>query len=181
MFARIFGRVLLAVAFTAGAATTASAQVNSEPGGVAPSPPSSVYRGGTVDRNPPPNGPGVPRADVVEVMVRSALATFNDANLTGNYAVMNARLHPTFRQQAPAERLATIFAAFRSNKIDIGPALVHQVNFTKPAATDANGLLTTEGYFETRPWRTYFNLAWRLEGDQWWLWRINVNVKPPSP
>lgn len=182
MIARILGRMLVAAALAAAAAAPAYAQADSQPGGIGPSAPGTdVFRGGSVYPNPPPNGPGVPRDDVVEVMVRAALATFNDANLTGNYAVMNARLHPIFRQQAPAERLATIFTAFRTNKIDIGPALVHQPNYTKPAAINADGLLAVEGHFETRPWRTHFVLAWRLEGNQWWLWRINVNVKPPAP
>jgi hypothetical protein len=181
MISRVLTRMLVAVAFTIGGAAAAYAQAGSELGG-APSGPNGeqVYRGGPVYPNPPPNGPGVPRPDILEVMVRSALSTFNDANLTNNYQVLNARLHPVFRDQAPAERLATIFAGFRTSKIDIGPALIHPVHYTDPAAIDANGLLVVKGYFDTRPWRTYFELAWRLDGKQWLLWRINVNVKPPS-
>jgi hypothetical protein len=37
-----------------------------------------------------------------------------------------------------------------------------------------------KGQFETRPWRTLFDLAWRREGERWWLWKLNVRVVPPG-
>ena len=136
--------------------------------------------GGQVFPNPAPLGAGVPRADILEVMVKSALMTFNDANLTGNYGLLNERMHVEFRQQAPPDRLASIFAAFRSNKIDIAPLLAHKLVYEEPPTIDPNGLLVAKGYLETRPWRTSFDLAWRRAGDLWWLWRINVRVRPPD-
>jgi hypothetical protein len=38
-----------------------------------------------------------------------------------------------------------------------------------------------KGQLETRPWRTTFDLAWRREENRWWLWKINVRVRPPEP
>ncbi|HEY7608256.1 MAG TPA: hypothetical protein VIF14_03410 [Alphaproteobacteria bacterium] len=152
-----------------------------QPGGISPSPPAgATYLGGQLFPNPTPLGPGIPRADILEVMVKAALMTFNDANLTGNYTVMSARLHPEFRQQVPPDRLASIFAAFRTNKISIAPLLAHKLVFSEPPSIDTNGLLIAKGQLETRPWRTTFDLAWRRDGDQWWLWKINVRVRPPE-
>jgi hypothetical protein len=107
-------------------------------------------------------------------------ATFNDANMTANYEVLSAVLHPEFRQQVPAARLAEIFKAFRDNKIDIAPLLAHKTVFTESPSIDSNGLLLAKGHLETRPWRTTFDLAWRRDGDRWWLWKINVRVRPPG-
>jgi hypothetical protein len=175
---RALAGLAVAAALTVAGATSAYAQAD-QPGGIAPSQPGGpVYLGGEVNENPAPLGPGIPRADILEVMVRSALTTFNDANLTGNYAVLSARLHPEFRQQVPAEKLASIFAAFRAKKVNLAPLLAHPLVYSEAASIDANGLLLAKGQFETRPWRTLFDLAWRRDGDQWLLWKINVRAVP---
>lgn len=179
-FPGALARLVLAAALTAASAAPAFVQTDEQPGGVAPTQPGRVYPGGEVFMNPAPLGPGVPRDDIMETMVKGALMTFNDANLTGNYAVMHERLHPLFRQQVPAERLASIFAAFRTNKINLIPVLAHKPIYTEGPAIDSDGLLAVKGYLETRPWRTNFDLAWRRDGDVWWLWKINVRVRPPE-
>jgi hypothetical protein len=162
----------------AGSGPDAAAQ---QPGGAEPARPAGESPGGQVFPNPAALGPGIPSADILEVMVKSALMTFNDANETGNYTVFNARLHPEFRQQVPAERLAEVFTPFRANKISVAAALFHKPVYTDGPSLDARGLLVVKGHMETRPWRTQFDLAWRRERDAWWLWKINVHVRPPAP
>ena len=164
------------------AAGPAAAEADRPPSGLTGTPPGGdAPPGGPLIANPPLPGPGIPRDDLLEVMVKSALMTFNDANLTGNYAVLSARLHSEFRKQVPPERLASIFAAFRTNKIDIAPLLAHKTAYTESPAIDANGILSVKGRLETRPWRTTFDLAWRREAGGWWLWKVNVRVRPPEP
>lgn len=176
---RISG-AFLAAALIAAASTVARAQTDRQPGGVAPPPASGTYLGGPIVSNPPPAGPGVPRDDLLEVMVKGAIISLNDANLVGNYAVLNARLHPEFGAQVPADRLAGIFAPFRTNRIDMAPALVHRPVYTEAPSLDSNGFLVAKGKMETRPWITTFDLAWRRHGDQWLLWKLNVFVGPPT-
>ncbi len=171
-------RLILAAAFAATLGAPLHAQVGTpQPGGP---PPNRLYPGGEVNMNPAPLDARLPRDDILEVMIKSALMAFNDANLTGNYAVLNARLHPVFREQAPPQRLASTFAAFRTNKVDIAPLLVHRHVLIAPPAIDGEGHLVAKGEFETQPWHVVFDLAWRREGDRWWLWRLNVRVKPPE-
>lgn len=163
------------------AAGLAAAESDQPPGGLTGTPPGGeAPMGGQLISNPPLPGPGIPRDDILEVMVKSALMTFNDANLTGNYAVLSARLHPQFRQQVPPERLSSIFTAFRTNKIDLAPLLAHKAVYTRSPSIDADGILSVTGQLETRPWRTTFELAWRREAGGWWLWKINVRVRPPD-
>ena len=173
----VFAGLVLLAALGAGGAV---ARAEQQPGGITPPPAGEATQGGPVYANPAPPGPGIPRDDILDVMVRSALMTFNDANLTGNYAVMSARLHPEFRQQVPAERLAEIFKAFRENKIDIAPLLAHKTVYTESPSIDSMGILSAKGQLETRPWRTTFELSWRREENRWWLWKINVRVRPPA-
>ena len=181
-FPRRWPLFLAIVALTAAVAASAQAQISPPPDSGTPAQPeAAVPRGGTVGPGPDQSGAGVPRIDVLEVMARAALMSLNDANLTGNYAVMNARLHPEFRKQVPAAKLAGIFAPFRTAKIDFAPMLVHAPTYTDGPRIDADGLLVVKGYMETRPWRTSFDLAWRQSAGKWWLWKINVNVRPPPP
>lgn len=178
--ARSFASLVFAAALVA--AGPVAAESDRQPGGLIATPPGGpAPPGGPLVANPALPGPGIPRDDILEVMVKSTLMTFNDANLTGNYAVLSARMHSVFRQQAPPERLASVFAGFRTNKIDLAPLLAHKAVYTESPSIDANGILSVKGQLETRPWRTSFDLAWRREQGGWWLWKINVRVRPPDP
>ncbi|MGH7003609.1 MAG: hypothetical protein ACREIP_06645 [Alphaproteobacteria bacterium] len=139
-----------------------------------------IYPGGEVNANPAQLGPELPRDDVVEAMLKNALMTFNDANISGNYQVFHARLHPAFRAQRSAADLANIFVGFRTSRIDLAPLLVHRPIYAEPPAIDGDGNLSLKGYFETRPWRTSYNVLWRRDGNAWQLWRINVQARPPE-
>lgn len=170
LFPRI-ARAWFAAAAVLLAAGTAQAQVNTE---------RPLYPGGEVNTNPADPGAVLPRDDVIEAMVKNALMSLNDANLTGNYSVFHARLHSVFRSQKTAAELATIFAGFRAARIDLSPALVHRAFFAEPPHLDGTGQVRAKGYFETRPWRTSFDLDWARDGNAWGLMRINVQARPPE-
>ncbi|MFZ2154571.1 MAG: hypothetical protein WAV72_00405, partial [Bradyrhizobium sp.] len=51
----------------------------------------------------------LPTPVVEEVMVKTSLLTFNDANLTGNYAVMYAKMAKPFRDRFTADTLKQAF------------------------------------------------------------------------
>jgi len=51
----------------------------------------------------------VPEALEQEILIKGILMSFNDANITGNYAVFHARLAKPFRDQYSAERLGVPF------------------------------------------------------------------------
>jgi len=156
------------------AATPAVAQI-------APNTDRPLYAGGEVNANPAQLGPGLPRDDVIEAMLKNTLMTFNDANISGNYEVFHARLHSQFRAQRSAADLANIFVGFRTSRIDLSPLLVHRPIYTVAPEIDREGYLSLKGHFETRPWRTNFELRWRRDGNAWQLWRINVQARPPEP
>jgi hypothetical protein len=159
----------------------APAFAQTQPGGLAPLPSEeSPPLGGPVYVNPAQPGPGIPRDDILDVMVRRTLLTFNDANISGNYEVMSAYMHSEFRRQVPPARLAEVFKAFRDNKIDIAPLLAHKTSYSESPSIDSNGLLLAKGRLETRPWATTFDLAWRRDANRWALWKINVRVRPPE-
>ena len=62
----------------------------------------------------------VPSATVQEVLIKTTLLTLNDANITGDYGVLHARLAKPFREQFSAEKLKSIFQSFRDKHVDYG-------------------------------------------------------------
>ena len=104
--------------------------------------------------------------------------TFNDANVTGNYAVFHAKLSKPFRDQFSAERLAEAFKVFRDNKIDFDHHHGQAAGRERAGAGHDNGVLKLYGYFDTAPSRVHYVLEFivlrgRVEGV-----RINVQLKP---
>jgi hypothetical protein len=121
----------------------------------------------------------VPGSEHQEVLVKVSLLSFNDANVTGNYAVFHAKLSKPFRDQFPPEKLAEIFKEFREKRIDFDiVAAKRPINTEEPKIAD-NGVLALKGYFDTTPSRVNYDLAFIMSDGEWKLIKVNVDVKKP--
>jgi hypothetical protein len=120
----------------------------------------------------------VPPDNVIEITIKRHLASFNDANITGNYEVWHATLSRPFRQQFTADRLKTAFKAFHDQQIDISPVLAQVPILSEPARIDHEGALLLKGAFETRPSRVLFDMRLLPAEGDWKLTSIHVNVLP---
>jgi len=123
----------------------------------------------------------VPNDTVIEIAIKRALASFNDANVTGNYDVFHATLSRPFRQQFSADRLRDAFKGFHAQLIDISPILALSPVLSEPARIDKEGALLLKGAFETRPSRVLFDLRLLPAEGDWKLIAIHVNVVPINP
>jgi hypothetical protein len=112
-----------------------------------------------------------------EVLVKSTLLTFNDANVTGNYTVMHAKLSKPFRDKFSPERLKEVFKVFHEKQIDIDLIAAKQPTASKPAQVDDNGVLQLHGYFDTSPSRVHYELDYIMSDGEWKPVRINVQLK----
>jgi len=122
----------------------------------------------------------VPGAELQEVLIKTSLLSFNDANVTGNYAVLHAKVSKPFRDQFPPEKLAEIFKEFRDKHIDFDIiAAKKPINAEEPKVSD-NGVLSIKGYFDTTPSRVNYDLAFVLSDGEWKLIKIDVNLKKPD-
>src|SRR3954462_3644674 len=90
----------------------------------------------------------VPGAELQEVLIKTSLLSFNDANVTGNYAVLHAKVSKPFRDQFPPEKLAEIFKEFRDKHIDFDIVAAKKPIGTEEPKID-NGILSLKGYFDT--------------------------------
>ena len=121
----------------------------------------------------------VPNATLQEMLIKAALLSFNDANVTGNYSVFHAKLSKPFRDQFPPEKLAETFKGFRDQHVDFELIVAKQPVPVEEAKVDDRGVLTIKGYFDTQPSRVNYDLAFILSDGDWKLIRINVDVKKP--
>ena len=122
----------------------------------------------------------VPGAELQEVLIKAALLSFNDANVTGNYAVFHAKLSKPFRDQFSPEKLAEIFKEFRDKRIDFDIIAAKKPIGTEDAKIADNGILSIKGYFETTPSRVNYDLAFIMSDGEWKLIKVNVDVKRPD-
>jgi hypothetical protein len=120
----------------------------------------------------------LPIPDLQEVLIKTMLMTFNDANLTGNYEVLHARMSKPFRDKFSVQQLSDGFKVFRDQKTNLGPIVVKQPIPTEPARIE-KGVLKLYGYFDTSPSRVYYFLEFIVSDESGWrATRIEVHVKP---
>ena len=129
--------------------------------------------GSAVAQSPP-----LPTPFVEEVMVKTSLLTFNDANLTGNFTVMYAKMAKPFRDRFSADTLKQAFKVFAGKHIDIIAA--KPIIQTSPAKFASNGSLMLRGYFDTTPSRLSYELDFAVSEGELKLIAIDVKVRDTS-
>jgi hypothetical protein len=121
----------------------------------------------------------VPSERTLEVLVKTSLLSFNDANVTGNYTVLHDKLSKPFRQEYLPEKLKEAFKEFREKNIDIELIAALKPTYEPPTSIDSEGKLVVKGYFPTEPIRVNFNLAFIPSDGEWKLIRLNVKLGTP--
>ncbi len=122
----------------------------------------------------------VPSPTLQEILIKTSLLTFNDANLTGNYSVMHAKLAKLFRDKITPDRLKVAFKGFSSKKIDIALIAAMPPVETGEPSIDEHGALVLRGYFNTKPSRVTYELYFLPSEGEWKLAQIDVKVKSPE-
>ena len=96
--------------------------------------------------------------------------TFNDANVTGNYTVLHAKLSKPFRDQFPPEQLEEVFKVFHEQRIDFDLIAAKPPIASEPARVNDSGVLMLHGHFDTTPSQRELrarihHVRRRVEGD----------------
>src|SRR5687767_14959495 len=121
----------------------------------------------------PASAQNVPPPLEQEILIKGILMSFNDANITGNYAVFHARLAKPFRDQYSAEKLAEIFKAFHVQKINFAIVTTLKPNASEPPSVE-KGILKLYGYFDTQPSRVNYFLEFMPSEGEWKASRVEV-------
>ncbi len=122
----------------------------------------------------------MPPPEAMIIMIRSSLVALSQANVTGNYQVLNALGSENFRAANPPARLAQLFAPFRTNNIDLAPVVFVTPQLSQqPKITD--GKLRMIGFFPTQPMRVDYDLQFEPSGGTWKLFGLSVNLNAVAP
>jgi hypothetical protein len=112
-----------------------------------------------------------PSPDVLVMLVRNTLIAFNQANLTGDYAVL-------LQKNNDRAKLSEQFASFREQKIDVSPVAILPPQFVQPPAIDGQGLLRLAGLFPSQPLQLRFSLAYQMVEGRWRYVGLAVDARP---
>jgi hypothetical protein len=119
----------------------------------------------------------IPSDDEQDVLIRTTLMTFNDANMTGNYAVLLAKASRQFQTQITADKLSSAFEPFRTNELFFESVVdAHRDSSDKPTI-DQEGALVLVGVIKTNEMQVKYRLRFVQNGKAWKLLGINVDAK----
>jgi hypothetical protein len=119
----------------------------------------------------------VPSERTLETLVKSSLVSFNDAVLTGNYAVLHARLAKPLRDKFSPEQLAKIFKEFADKGAEFYVITTFKPTYDPAPSIDGEGILLVKGVFPTEPSKVAFDLKYIPSDGGWRLLGINVTMK----
>jgi hypothetical protein len=120
----------------------------------------------------------VPTSQYQETLIKTSLLTLNDANVTGNYEVLHAKLSKPFREQFSPEKLKDIFKSMVDQKLDWGLIAGMSPIATSEATIDEHGALHLHGYFDTKPSRLNYDLNFVPSEGGWKPLGLTVNLNP---
>lgn len=118
----------------------------------------------------------IPDDDGQDVLIRTTLLTFNDANMTNNYTVMFARSSKQFQAQFNVEKMAAAFEAFRENKLFFEKVATADYDSSEKAKIDNDGALVLAGVFKTDDMQVKYSLRFVKDDDAWKMLGINVDA-----
>ena len=123
----------------------------------------------------------MPDSAKITLLIQTHIAALSHANLTGNYSVLLAMASPAFQSLNSTAQLAQNFAAFRTQGIDISPAILLPPILSGPPRMEGADLLRLSGYYETKPQRVVFEMAFQAVNNAWRLAGIAVSTVTPPP
>ena len=125
----------------------------------------------------PAHAASAPSDDEQEVLIRTTLMTFNDANMTGIYSVLHAKASKEVQAQLSIEKLFETFKPFRTNQLFFEDIIYEDYDSYEDAKFDDEGALVLAGVFKTDSIRVKYRLRF-VKNDASWKWLgINANVE----
>lgn len=122
----------------------------------------------------------IPGPATQEALIKTALLSLNDANVTGNYAVLHAKLSKQFRNLHGPDALKAAFKPFHDEGVDFDIIAAFKPVASEEPRIDDRGALLLRGYFDTQPTRVLYQLAFiRSEGD-WKPLHLDVKLRSAS-
>lgn len=111
----------------------------------------------------------LPSDDEQEILVRTTLMTFNDANMTGIYSVLHAKASKQIQTQVSVEKLFEVFQGFRTKQLFFEDIVYEDYDSWEAARIDSEGVLILAGVFKTDRVKVKYSLKF-VQNDKVWKW-----------
>ena len=102
------------------------------------------------------------------------------AGVKATYVVLHAKLSKPFREQFTPDQLKNGFKAMVDQKADWALIAAMPPIATGEAGIDERGWLILRGYFDTKPSRLNYELAFVPSEGQWKPIKLSVDLKAPK-
>jgi hypothetical protein len=123
-----------------------------------------------------------PTPDVLLMLVRTTLVALNQANFTGNYAVLHALGTPRLQAMSSPVQLGIAFTNLREQRIDLSRVLLLAPELTEPPNIAPDGTLRLVGVFRTSPVQVAFVTVFKPVAGIWRIDGLSVRTLPaPAP
>lgn len=127
----------------------------------------------------PPASP-VPDVPVLVLLIRNAILSLHQANVTGDYTVMRALAGPGLQSAATPAAIAQAFAPLRGQNVDLGVVASANPRLFIPPVINQAGQLELAGFFPGRGQQLNFTLSFEPVEGRWRLFGIGVNPVAPA-
>ena len=124
----------------------------------------------------PAHAAEIPSDDDQDVLIRTTLMTFNDANMTGNYSVLLAKASKQFQSGFSDEQLSKAFEQFRDKELYFEEVVNADYEFYEKARFDEEGALLLVGVFKTDDMQVKYRLKFVQNNKVWKVLGINVDA-----
>lgn len=122
----------------------------------------------------------VPDDMILARLVWSSMLAVDNANRTGNYSVLRALGSPIFQRAYSQQDLATIFADLRTNRVDLGKALMKPPQYYFPPQIDAEGALRLRGWFNFSRQSLRFDMLFENIDGGWQITALSIGEFNPD-
>lgn len=119
----------------------------------------------------------MPGPAVQEVLVKSTLATLNDAVATDNFTVLHAKISKPFRDQFPPEKLRAVFKNLIEKHAVFDAVVAEKMIVDEEARIDEKGVLKLKGHFQTTPKQVKYELGFIQSEGAWKLSGVTIDLE----
>lgn len=128
----------------------------------------------------PPSPARPAPAEQALYLVRATLTALDQANRTGNYAVLRDLASPAFQARNSAADLANGFAGLRGGRVDLSAATLVVPQLTRALVSEGGASMLLAGSYHLQPQVIDFDLRFVIAGGHWRLDAIAVGARPAA-
>jgi hypothetical protein len=124
--------------------------------------------------------PAIPSPEELLILVRTTTIALDQANKTGNYAVLRQLGARGLKAYSDAQ-LAQTFETLRANRVNLAPAAIVTPELIEKPIVSPEGMLIVIGRFPRKPLQIEFKFVFEADRSQWKPFGLSISMIRPAP